>query len=61
VGVFVSITTVPAAANIGVALVAREWVEMRGAAIQLTTNVASLLVAGVLTLEARRRIRQRSL
>jgi hypothetical protein len=34
---------------------------MRGAAIQLTTNVASLLVAGVLTLEARRRIRQRSL
>jgi uncharacterized hydrophobic protein (TIGR00271 family) len=60
VGVFVSITTVPAAANVGVAFVAREWTEMRGAAIQLVANVASLLVAGVLTLEARRLIRQRT-
>jgi len=60
VGVFVSITTVPAAANIGVAFVAREWTELRGAAVQLLVNVVSLLVAGVLTLEARRLIRQRT-
>jgi uncharacterized hydrophobic protein (TIGR00271 family) len=60
VGVFVSITTVPAAANVGVAVVARDWDEMSGAAIQLLVNVLSLLVAGTLTLEARRAIRQRS-
>jgi hypothetical protein len=33
---------------------------MSGAAIQLLVNVLSLLVAGTLTLEARRAIRQRS-
>ncbi len=59
VGVFVSITTIPAAANIGVAFVAREWSEMKGAAVQLVVNIVSLLVAGVITLGARRRIRAR--
>jgi len=56
VGVFVSITTVPAAANIGVALAETEWHELWGAAVQLLVNVLSLLVAGVLTLEARHRL-----
>jgi uncharacterized hydrophobic protein (TIGR00271 family) len=60
VGVFVSITTIPAAANIGVAVVARDWTELRGASVQLLANVVSLLVAGTLTLEARRAIRRRS-
>jgi uncharacterized hydrophobic protein (TIGR00271 family) len=56
VGVFVSITTIPAAANIGVAFVAGEWSEMKGAAVQLTVNVTSLLVAGAVTLGLRRRL-----
>jgi uncharacterized hydrophobic protein (TIGR00271 family) len=59
VGVFASITTVPAAANIGVAFVARDWSEMEGAAVQLGVNVVCLLVAGALTLEARRLIHLR--
>lgn len=54
VGVFVSITTIPAAANIGVALAAANWPQMFGASVQLLVNVASLLVAGTLTLSARR-------
>jgi uncharacterized hydrophobic protein (TIGR00271 family) len=55
VGVFVSITTIPAAANMGVAIAAQDGGEFAGAAIQLCFNVASLLVAGTLTLLARRR------
>lgn len=58
VGVFVSITTIPAAANIGVALADRDWTEMRGAAVQLAANVVSLVLAGTLTLELRHRVRR---
>jgi uncharacterized hydrophobic protein (TIGR00271 family) len=54
VGVFVSITTIPAAANIGVAFANRNWSEMAGAAVQLLFNVVSLLVAGTATLGIRR-------
>lgn len=55
VGVFVSITTIPAAANIGVALASADWGEAGGAALMLLVNVASLLVAGVATLVVRAR------
>ena len=55
VGVFVSITTIPAAANIGVAVATRDWGEAGGALLMLLVNVVSLLVAGVVTLELRRR------
>ena len=61
VGVFVSITTIPAAANIGVAAAARDVTEMTGAAVQLGVNVASLLLAGTLTLELRHHLRRRRL
>lgn len=56
VGVFVSITTIPAAANMGVALARRDWSELSGAAVQLLVNVISLLVAGTITLGIRRRV-----
>ena len=56
VGVFVSITTIPAAANMGVALAGREWEELGGAAVQLGVNIVSLIVAGVITLGIRRRV-----
>ncbi len=55
VGVFVSITTIPAAANIGVALAAHNWSQMGGAAVQLIVNLISLLVASTVTLEIRAR------
>lgn len=54
VGVFVSITTIPAAANMGVAFASRDWNELGGAAVQLLFNVVSLLVAGTVTLGLRR-------
>lgn len=59
VGVFVSITTIPAAANIGVALAATDWAELRGSAVQLLVNVALLIVAGSLVLDVRRRLATR--
>lgn len=56
VGVFVSITTIPAAANIGVALEDADWGELRGAAVQLLVNVALLVTSGSVVLDVRRRI-----
>lgn len=50
VGVFISVTTIPAAANIGAALVAGLPAEALGAAIQLVVNVACILVSAVVVL-----------
>jgi uncharacterized hydrophobic protein (TIGR00271 family) len=55
VGVLVSVTTIPAAANVGVAAAYGEWGEVGGAALQLALNVASLVTAGVVTLAAQSR------
>ena len=56
VGVFVSITTIPAAANIGVAIASRDPDEALGAALMLLVNVTALIVAGTVTLGVRSRI-----
>ena len=50
VGVLVSVTTVPAAANIGVALAHLRGNEAAGAAIQLILNLVAISVVGALTL-----------
>ena len=50
IGVLVSVTTIPAAANIGVAAAFGEWTEWRGAIVQLAVNLAAILLAGVLVL-----------
>jgi uncharacterized hydrophobic protein (TIGR00271 family) len=50
VGVLVSVTTIPAVANIGVATAYREWSEVGGAALQLAVNLTGLVVAGIATL-----------
>ena len=54
VGVLISVTTVPAAANAAVALA--YWVpsEAIGSSIQLMINLASIVLAGVLTLTVQR-------
>ncbi len=50
VGVFISVTTVPAIAGIGVALAAGEAADALAAAAQLGINLAGLVLACVLTL-----------
>ena len=50
VGVLVSVTTIPAVANVGVAAAYREWSEVAGALLQLVVNVTALALAGVATL-----------
>lgn len=56
IGVLVSITTIPAAANIGVAAAYGEWHEWAGAMLQLTVNVTGIVLAGVVTLYIQRRL-----
>ena len=56
IGVLVSVTTIPAAANIGVAAAYGEWSEWRGAMLQLSVNLAAIVLAGVSTLYVQRRI-----
>lgn len=50
IGVLVSVTTVPAAANIGVACAHQRWDEAVGALGQLVVNLVAIVVVGALTL-----------
>jgi len=54
VGVLISVTTVPAAANAAVALAYGVTDEAAGSAVQLFVNLAAIVVAGVLTLLVQR-------
>ncbi len=56
IGVLVSVTTIPAAANIGVAAAYGEWGEFRGALLQLVLNLTAIVLAGVGTLFVERLI-----
>jgi uncharacterized hydrophobic protein (TIGR00271 family) len=56
VGVLVSVTTIPAAANIGVAAALGDWDQWTGAMEQLSLNLAAILLAGVGTLFVQRRL-----
>ncbi|HEX2468511.1 MAG TPA: DUF389 domain-containing protein [Solirubrobacterales bacterium] len=56
VGVLISVTTIPAAANIGVAAAFAEWGEWRGAMAQLAVNLGAIFLAGLLTLYVQRRL-----
>jgi uncharacterized hydrophobic protein (TIGR00271 family) len=55
IGVLISVTTIPAASNVGVAAAYGDWDEARGAAEQLAINLTSIVVAGVITLFIQRR------
>jgi uncharacterized hydrophobic protein (TIGR00271 family) len=55
IGVLISVTTIPAASNIGVAAAYGDWHDAGGAAGQLAINLTSIVVAGVLTLYVQRR------
>lgn len=49
-GVFISVTTVPAAGNVALGLVFGAWAEVRGSGLQLIVNIAGMAAAGWLTL-----------
>jgi uncharacterized hydrophobic protein (TIGR00271 family) len=54
VGVLISVTTIPAAANIGVAAALADWSEWRGAIGQLSLNLSAIFLAGIGTLYVQR-------
>ncbi|WP_406839496.1 DUF389 domain-containing protein [Streptomyces sp. AHU1] len=59
-GVFISVTTIPAASDIAVSIAFADWSEARGSLFQLLLNVAVLVVVGVLTLRLQRRFWRRA-
>ena len=59
IGVFISVTTIPAAADIGVSLAFQNWSEARGSLIQLLLNVAILTVVGAVGLVVQQRVWRR--
>ncbi|GAB19818.1 hypothetical protein GOEFS_095_00530 [Gordonia effusa NBRC 100432] len=54
VGVFISVTTVPAIACIGLTLAVGAWHEAWSSSVQLAVNLAGLLIAGTATLAIQR-------
>ncbi|HEY7486207.1 MAG TPA: DUF389 domain-containing protein [Streptosporangiaceae bacterium] len=54
VGVFISVTTVPAAGNLGVAVALRHWHEVGGSLLQLGVNLGGMVIAGTVTLLAQK-------
>jgi len=56
IGVLISVTTIPAAANVAVAAAYRDWQELGGAATQLSINLMAIVLAGITTLFLQRRL-----
>ncbi|HEY7047359.1 MAG TPA: DUF389 domain-containing protein [Jatrophihabitantaceae bacterium] len=56
IGVFISVTTIPAAADIGVSMAFSSWREASGSAVQLLINVLILVVVGAAGLTTQRAI-----
>jgi uncharacterized hydrophobic protein (TIGR00271 family) len=60
IGVFISITTIPAAADIAVSVAFGGWKEARGSTVQLLLNVGLLIAIGAAALRAQRMIWKRA-
>jgi len=54
IGVFISVTTIPAAADIGLSIAYTNWAQARGSAFQLLLNVAVLITIGAAGLRLQR-------
>jgi len=54
IGVFISVTTIPAAAGLALSLAFQDWTGARGAFLQLLLNVVLLIVVGALALRGQR-------
>jgi uncharacterized hydrophobic protein (TIGR00271 family) len=61
VGVLISVTTIPAAANVGVAAVYGDWETAAGAAAQLLINLVAIVASGIAVLWVIKRGRLRRL
>jgi uncharacterized hydrophobic protein (TIGR00271 family) len=59
VGVFISVTTVPAAGNLALALALWQPGEMRGSLLQLGVNLAGMTLAGAVVLSVQRLLTRR--
>jgi uncharacterized hydrophobic protein (TIGR00271 family) len=59
IGVFISVTTIPAAADIGVSSAFQDWSEAGGSLIQLLLNVAILIAVGAVGLIVQQRVWKR--
>jgi uncharacterized hydrophobic protein (TIGR00271 family) len=59
IGVLVSVTTIPAAANVGVSAALGNWHNWLGASEQLCINLSAIVLAGVLTLYLERALFER--
>jgi uncharacterized hydrophobic protein (TIGR00271 family) len=56
IGVFISVTTIPAAASVGVSIAYSSWSEARGSFLQLLLNVVLLIAVGAAGLRTQRAI-----
>ena len=56
IGVFISVTTIPAAAALGLSLAYQNWNRAWGSALQLLLNVGLLILVGAAALHVQRRI-----
>lgn len=54
IGVLISVTTIPAASDIGLSAASSDWDSMLGSTEQLAANIATIIVAGSLTLVLQR-------
>jgi len=59
IGVFISITTIPAAASVGLSVAFANWHDAAGSLLQLVLNVALLIVVGAAGLSLQRVIWRR--
>ena len=59
IGVFISVTTIPAAADIGVSMAFEDWSEASGSLVQLLLNVVILTAVGAVGLVVQRRLWRR--
>lgn len=55
-GVFISVTTIPASANVAVGAAVGSWAEVRGSLLQLGVNLVAMVLAGIVTLYLQQRI-----
>jgi len=56
IGVFISVTTIPAAADVGVSAAFSSWHEARGSLVQLLLNIVLLIAVGAAGLSTQRMI-----
>lgn len=59
VGVFISVTTVPAAGNVALAVALGALAEVGSSLLQLGVNIGAILVAGILTMLVQRKLWRR--